>query len=240
MDFLIYFINLIIDKITLDNILKAIELILVFWGCTIAWRGLKTWREQVIEEPKINLAREIVESFYNMRDLIKRIRYPLVEYNPTEIKKFFNNDWWNEHQCYYFYHIMLIKKSMDQIIYFQNLKNKAKVFYSSDIEACFVEIIRIINEIQDACQTLGSEYGKEKDERSYSRKDIKELETIISIKAIDDPINPKLEQIITEVEYNLKPLYENKKMKWKKIKPVHDIFKQLKDATEEIIQIGKK
>ena len=53
--------------------MKVIELGLTAMGCYIAYRALSTWREQVIETPKINLAREIMESFYTVVDIIKDI-----------------------------------------------------------------------------------------------------------------------------------------------------------------------
>lgn len=53
--------NDMIDFISIDGIIKVLELSLTFWGISIASRGLSTWREQVIETPKIELAREIME-----------------------------------------------------------------------------------------------------------------------------------------------------------------------------------
>jgi len=50
----------IVVDITMEEIVKAIELGLTALGCYIAWRALSTWREQVIESPKIELAREII------------------------------------------------------------------------------------------------------------------------------------------------------------------------------------
>ncbi len=72
-----------------DGIIKIFELGLTFWGCLIAYKGLKTWCEQVIEAPKIELAREIIEQFYKMRDLVKRVRFLEVVCYPESIKKYY-------------------------------------------------------------------------------------------------------------------------------------------------------
>ena len=78
-------------NINFEDVARSIELILLLGGCIIAGMGLKTWRQQVIEQPKIELAREIVESFYNVKDLIERARCTLISFDPDEIRKYYYN-----------------------------------------------------------------------------------------------------------------------------------------------------
>ena len=80
---------LIIKLVESGGIPKSIGFILTFWGCYIALRGLNTWRQQVIEQPKIELARDIVESFHNIKDLIQSARRSYLSYSPDEVKKYY-------------------------------------------------------------------------------------------------------------------------------------------------------
>ena len=69
--------------------MKVIELGLAAMGCYIAYRALSTWREQVIETPKINLAREIMESFYDMQDLMYLARSNMISFSPDMVREFY-------------------------------------------------------------------------------------------------------------------------------------------------------
>lgn len=199
------------DFVTLDGIIKTIELGLTAFGCYVAWRALSTWREQVIDTPKIELAREIMESFYNVVDIIKGIRRNLRFLNSEEIRKYFNQKDLTDIQCSCLEPVYEVQKNMDVFLRFEKLKNKAKVNYGNVLTEYFTDIIRIINDITDASEKLAYYVNKDKYEH------IEELKRTIYQKE-NDEINQKLEQIIKEVEYNLKPLYASKIITWHKIK----------------------
>lgn len=208
---------LISDFVTMDGVIKTAELGLATWGCYIAYKGLKTWREQILEAPKIELAREIVEQFYNMKDLISRARCPFISYSPEEVRKYYEKSDLSEFQTGLGYRLMILDTTIEQIQTFQRLRNKAKVYYSKEIENCFFAVNQIINLFQYACKAMMEEtpsqsatekYGKDLMQKFYNR--IYEQD--------DDVTNVKLQEIISEVEYNLKPIYETKTIKWKKLK----------------------
>lgn len=203
--------------ITLEGIAKTIELALAFWGCYIAAKGLKTWRDQVIEEPKIKLAREIVEQFYNMKDLISRARSPFISFSPDEVRKYYEKSDLSEFQTGLGYRLMVLDTSIEQIQTFQRLRNKAKVYYSKEIENCFFEVNRIINHFKNACLSLMREDPNQSLTEIYGKDLIKEFNDKIYEHGDDDAINTKLQEVINEVEYNLKPIYETKTIKWKKL-----------------------
>ena len=209
--------NFIATHITTNGVIKSLELLLAFWGCVIASRGLNTWKKQLLEAPKIDLARRIVEQFYNMRDLIGYARSNFISYNPDEVRKFYNEANLTPPQCSLGYRLMIFDKSIDEIQTFQKLCNKAKVLYSQEIEDCFLEVIKIIANIQNACRTIISLTNNDKGLNEDDGDFIKELKEKIYEQADNDTINTKLQNIINEVEYNLKPIYEESTIKWKKI-----------------------
>lgn len=199
------------DFVTLAGIIKTIELGLTAFGCYVAWRALSTWREQIIDTPKIELAREIMESFYDMVDIIKSTRRNLISFSPDFIRKHYSNDTLTDNQTGYLYRLYLIDSNSEKINKFHYLKNKARTVFSEDLTQHFLEVIRIINRIDSALREKAS---KEFDEDKEYTKMLNE--TIFKQK--NDEINQKLEQIIKEVEYNLKPLYASKIITWHKIK----------------------
>lgn len=211
--------TLICDFVTIEGVIKTAELGLATWGCYIAYRGLKTWREQIIEAPKIELAREIVEQFYNMKDLIERARCPFISYSPDEVRKFYGMDNLTDYQAGLAYRLMVLDTSIEQIQAFQRLRNKAKVYYSKEIENCFFEVNRIINQFKHACISIMKEKPNQSLAEIYGKDLIREFNDRIYEQGDNDATNIKFQEIINEVEYNLKPIYKSKSIKWKKITP---------------------
>jgi hypothetical protein len=219
MDFVFCILDKLANSITIDGITKTIELGLAFWGCFIAAKGLKTWREQIIEQPKIELAREIVEQFYNIKDLIARARSPLISFSPDEVRKFYEMDNLTEYQTELAYRLMTLDKSIDQIQSFQQLRNKSKVFYSKEIENCFFEVNKILNLFKYACKSMMKATPTKSLIEIYGEKLQKEFFERVYEQVDNDATNLKLQNVIEEIEYNLKPIYEARTVKWKKITP---------------------
>ena len=78
-------------------------------------------------------------------------------------------------------------------------------------------IIQTINHIQTSCIELSKDAGKNDWEKHLSNETIQKYEAVIWYQGNDDSINIQIEKIIKEVEYNLKPIYETKAIKWKKL-----------------------
>lgn len=213
-DFLVQILNFI----TIDGAIKTLELTAAFCGCFIAWKGLSTWRNQLIEEPKIKLATEIVEQFYNIRDLITYIRRSCICFSQQEIKDFFENQNLTHQQCTFLYREMELEKHFDEILKFQKLQNKAKILYSREIEDCFFAINKIIREFQEACIEMSNECKRTEHEQLYDRKQRQSFLNKIYIHKGKDETTLNINAVIKEVEYNLKPLYETRTIKWKKLK----------------------
>ena len=209
--------GLIIKFVESGGISTSIGFVLTFWGCYIALRGLNTWRQQVIEQPKIELARDIVESFHNIKDLIQSARRSYLSYSPDEVKKYYENNELTKDQCGVLYRLMILDRGIDQIQTFQRLRNKAKVLYSKDVESCFLEINQIINLFQSACLDISNMYKNHCDDY-LTKEDKKRLFARIHYQGEEDETNSTLQKIIKEVEYNLKPFYKSKTIKWKKLK----------------------
>lgn len=208
MDFVFCIWDKLANSITIDGITKAFELGLAFWGCFIAAKGLSTWREQIIEQPRIELAREIMEQFYNIRDLIERARCIMISFSPEEVKKYYSMKNLSNQQCGYLYRKFILDTNFEIIDKFQKLRNKAITLYSNDIDECFMGIIFIVNKIRNAAKELSDDDVLE--DKSYS----KSLRKILCQHENDD-MSIKLNNIIKEVETNLKPIYAPKTITWK-------------------------
>lgn len=198
--------DLICDFVTIDDFIKAAEICLAIWGCLIAKEGLSTWKNQVIETPKIELAREIMESFYNVTDLIKDVRRNMRSIDIDKLQEYFSKTKLNEIQCRFLEHLYEINQSSELLINFQKLKNKAKVNFEDNLDDDFVKIIRIINEIKEASSELCHYYRDEKEAEKLYHTEIENYKKTL-YQRDNDKINNTLKLIIEDVEKKLKPIY---------------------------------
>lgn len=209
MDNIYHIWNTLLNLITVDGIVKFVELGLAFWGCSIAARGLFTWREQLVEAPKIELARKIMENFYNIIDTIKYLRRNLRSSYHEKIRQYFNQEDLNDVQCKYLEPLYEIRQNRKLFIEFEKLKNKAKVNFGNDLDDCFVGIIEIINEIEYASRELCSYYDKDRSDDEKEPDLLQEYRHIIYQRE-NDNINQVLNHTIEKAEKYLRPLYSNK------------------------------
>ncbi len=192
-------------NITFEGIVKTIELILLLAGCIIAGMGLKTWRQQVIEQPKIELAREIVESFYDIIDLIKYIRRNFRKPGGSQyIRDYFKFPDATDYQCSQLETIYELEKNINRIDRFQDLKNKANVIFDKSLEKHFLGIIKIINRIDYNTRILYQTKEEKRDKLS------RELKKYNIEQSEDDEVNLQMQNILAEVEKTLKPFYQEK------------------------------
>ena len=206
-------------NVTFEDITKIIELILLLVGCIIAGMGLKTWREQVIETPKIEFAREMVEQFYKMQNLVKRVRYPEIVCYPEAIKDYYKNDTWSDSQCACMARAKIIDEEINDIRNFQKMASKAKAYFSKDIENCFYEFNYIINWLPHAIKDMTEILGRKDFEQIKNEPLVLYLLDSISEAQENDETNKKMEEIIKEVECNLQPIYAHRIIKWKNLSP---------------------
>lgn len=201
-------------NITFEDIVKTVELVLLLVGCIIAGMGLSTWRQQVIEQPRIELAREIVESFCDIIGLIKYLRRNFRKPNGTQyIRDYFKFPDATDYQCSQLETIYEMEKNIDRINKFQDLKNKAYVIFDKSLENYFLDIIKIINRIDYNSRIL---YQTKEERRDNLFEDLKKYNIEQSE---DDAVNLQMQIILDEVERNLKPIYKSKMIKWKKLNP---------------------
>ena len=106
---------------------------------------------------------------------------------------------------------------MDKINNFQRLRNQAKTLYGIEVDTCFQSVISILNRVQRAYKEMALDCERKGLERELSPKMIKEFRDLMYDSGEDDCINKELLETIKEIEYNLKDVYTEKNIKWKKL-----------------------
>lgn len=202
-----------ISEIT--NIVTATATVFMAW---VAWVALSTWRKELIGKNKIELARQIMTSAYNIQDAIMYARTN--RFNGEEIKEV--EDKLNSEKVRYPEQISIhpdrfqfmiphnrLAENQEKIDEFTHLMNKACLYWDKEIFSLFCLLRVCITEIREAAKDLYY---------NNALKKSSDLMSIIYSSGSDDAITKRVNDIVEEFRINLEPIYKDHKTPWKKLK----------------------
>lgn len=184
----------------------------------VAWFALYTWRKEFIGQKKIELARQIMESVYDVQDAII---YARLDRSSTreikEIEKWVNSEKLRDPQHMGVYpdrfHFWIshhrLAERRDKIEKFQNLANAASLYWDKEIFGLFYELSGYTLKIQTAAKDL---YYND------TPQNPNDLMKIICFSDANDVITERINYIVEEFKLNLEPIYKDQRSKWKKLK----------------------
>lgn len=190
---------------TIRDWTDLIRNIFVIIASIVAIYGIRAWRHEFIGKRKIELAEEVLALFYEARDIIKYIRDPggfskegssrETEGEETPLVKeardraFVPMERYNEHRATF------SKLS--------SLKYRFVAYFGKDAATPFDDLRGILNEIFLAARRL-ARYWSIESGTSMTEEQVKKRDMCEAIfwedEAEKDPINPKLDHIIEQME----------------------------------------
>ena len=203
------------------ELLKDISLIVGIWAAIISFvmilYNLDAWRREHIGKRKIELAEEILVLFYEAADVIRFMRNPLS--STEEMKGIAQDD--NESQEQY-----QARKDASVVFYRYNQNQELfnKIHASryrfmaqigKDEAVPFDELRKIVNDIMFSARMLARLWPR-KHFRDDKQKE-KHWAQINKYEAIfwggieeEDPINPRIDKVIEDIEKVCQPIIEGK------------------------------
>ena len=186
---------------------------------TVAGFALHTWKKEFIGKKRIDLACQIMESVFYIRDLIFLAR-STTEIEPSdyfyllegleETKAKFPQGALEIHKdklCYLMPYHRLIEYA-EKIDQFLALQNKAQLYWDDNIIELFNELHLYLHQIQNASKAA---YNSPVPEQSQ------EMLSIMWDDTRNDNISRRVTDIVKEFKLNLEPVYKNQKTPWKKL-----------------------
>lgn len=203
------------DTIDLLYILCLILIaVSIFAIAFTASRFVSIWKKE-LKHKKINLlASQIMESVYDLQDVISKVRAPFFFPSETEeilqdINKYHRFPLY-EGRISYLIPFYRIKKYKDEINKFKSFRYQAQLYWNDGALDLFKQTFDIIERIEGSSKTL-YEYDLPKEEKEKFIKNIWDSKET-------DIINPVIQKIVREFKVNLEILYKPKRRYWKKLK----------------------
>lgn len=197
--------------------MELINSISLFIGIWVAIYGIESWRREYKGKKEIDLAEETLSLFYEAKDVIAYIRHPFSNAHETEDIERINGESEAEYNARknasvvfkrYNMHIELFNK-----IY--SMRYRFMAHFGKDKEKPFEELNYIVREITVAARMLSrlwpiGTFTTNEDFEKHQKR-IEKYEGVFWAGANEeDPINPKVEKIVDEIEKYCERIIEAK------------------------------
>lgn len=196
------------------EIVKQISIIL---GIGVAFYGIDSWRREHTGKRRIELAEDALALFYEAVDAIKHMRHPASFSSETDDIEKGENETEDHYQARKNASVVFKRYNEHQETFnkLHAMRYRFMAQIGKDKAEPFNEIRKIINEITISARMLARLWG-----RSHFRTEelwIKHQKQIDKHEAVfwegleeEDPINPKIEKVIKEIENTCKSVIAGK------------------------------
>jgi hypothetical protein len=212
--------------------LKDISLIVA--SCTAIY-GIGSWRREYKGKRQAELAEEVLSLFYEAHDAIKHIRNPFSPAGEGASRKQSENESADEKKAYDQAYVVFERYNANLELFnrLHSLRYRFMTQFGTDSAEPFIELRKILNKIFASAQTLAGLWAKQRthfrtEQSEKEHFDFKEkLEAIFwEGLADEDPINPKLDKCVQDIELMCRGILADKST-LEKLKE-KSLFKKLK------------
>ncbi|WP_020674491.1 hypothetical protein [Geopsychrobacter electrodiphilus] len=195
----------------------ALHSISILIGIWVAISGINAWRKEHMEKRKIELAEDTLASFYEASDAITYLRHPFsypsekeeIEQGPKESKASWEA---RKNANVVFYRYKQYQELFNKI---HALRYRFMAQIGRDEAKPFEDLRQITNEIMNSARHLSRWWATEHfitaEKRAAHQKRVEEQEAIFWANSVEeDPINPRVETVIKEMESICKSVIEGR------------------------------
>jgi hypothetical protein len=192
------------------NIFQILQSILIIIAAIVAIIGVNAWRREYVGKRNIDLAEEVLALFYEARDVIRSIRSPFGFVGEGRTRNADPNESPEEKQIKDRAYVVFERYSKRQDLFSKlySMRYRYMARFGKDSAKPFDDLNKIVNEIFSSAQML-EYYWKDQGHRAWRNekefeqhlKEMKKEEAIFWEMSPDkDPIKPKLDAAIADIE----------------------------------------
>lgn len=196
------------------------ESMALFIATAVAVWGINSWQREMKGKKEYELAEEVLASFYEARNKINAIRNPFSFNDEGKSRRRGENENKEESraldQAYVVYERYLRHQDTFNKLY--ALRYRFMAIYGKDKGKPFIELDKTVKIIMGAAHMLGFYWVKQTEkyiqrserELEEQHKNILKNEKVIWAGFDDGPINPKIEEVIRDIENICEPILKQR------------------------------
>ena len=202
----------------MEELAKIGEAIAIVAACWAIISGVGAWKREFIGKRKIELAEEVLATFFEVKDAIAYMRNPFSSGNEGKTRQRSDNERQEESELldrgYIVYERYNDKK--DTFTKFSTLKYRFMASFGSETESIFSETSRVLNSIFVSAQMLATHYWQRQGRVQMSEDEFKRhLDEMHRHEGVfwdrmkdEDEIRSKLQEIQERLDSTTKPCFE--------------------------------
>lgn len=198
------------------EIIQSISIIIAAWSVII---GVNAWRREYVGKRKLELAEEVLSSFYKSRDVIRAIRNPGGSIGEGSTRKASPNETSEEKRIYDQAHVTHERYAKHSELFSKlySMRYRYMALFGRDSAKPFDDLTMVIAEILSAADTvvyywrdqLFQSESESREQRQARLDKIRQYESIMwKMNPEKDSITPKVEQIVSQIEAKTRPILE--------------------------------
>ncbi len=200
---------------TLRDLIVAVAA--VFTACLAYW-GLSTWKQEFVGKRKIDLAEDVLTSFYEAKDIIEGIRSPLAGGGEGSTRQAGANETPEEKAAYDLAYVTL-ERYYSRIEFFSKFRSARYRFmtrFGKDKAAPFDDLLDAVRRVKVSASSLARLYlymqhahGNREREEDLQKK-IEKHDAIIYFGGDDDEIACQVEKAVEDIEKLCRAIIDHK------------------------------
>lgn len=170
----------------------------------VGWKALNKWRDETVGKRRLEVAEETLSAFYQVQDLIYDARSPLIwasemvkeEGVPDEVV---GNSAYGP--------VRRLRQSFDHVRDLRTKRHRFASLFGREATKPWDEIEAVLNEIHAASEAILSLRGEHIPAKDPQAKFYQEQRQILARQTKDDPITPRVDAAVKEIETICRPIF---------------------------------
>ena len=172
-------------------------------GAIVGWKALTKWREETVGKRRLELAEEILSAFYQIQEIIYDARSPMI-WASEMVKEEGVPDEVVQDSAYG--PIRRLRKSFDHVRALRTKRHRFAALFGRGTTKPWDEIEAVLNEINAASEAILMLRGEHVLPGDPQAKFYKEQRQILARRMDEDPITPRVDAAVREIEAICRPI----------------------------------
>jgi hypothetical protein len=170
---------------------------------TVGWKALNKWRDETVGKRRLEVAEETLSAFYQVQEVIYDARAPFIAASEM-IKEEGVPDDVARNAAYG--PIRRLRQSFDHIRDLRTRRHRFAALFGREATKPWDEIEAVLNEIHAASEAILMLRGEHIQARDPHAKFYQEQRQILARRMDDDPITPRVDTAVQEIEIICQPV----------------------------------
>lgn len=170
---------------------------------TVGWKALNKWRDETVGKRRLEVAEDTLSAFYQVQETIYDARAPFIAASEMVKEEGVPDDVVRDSA---YGPIRRLRHSFDHIRDLRTRRHRFAALFGREATKPWDDIEAVLNEINASSEAILSMRGQNIPPRDPQAKFIREQRQILARRMDDDPITPRVDAAVKEIETICRPI----------------------------------